>query len=115
LILTILVNLTFIKEIQLIMPKYEKTLQLLKDIFLTEQDEGTTRRIVQLLANLSLNSDLHNWIASAEILKRLHKLFFDAATSKLLKEQIQILLANTTFTEEVHEILITNEAIRIFE
>ncbi|CAD8106012.1 unnamed protein product [Paramecium primaurelia] len=115
LLLTILVNLTYIKEIQLIMPKYEKTLQLIKEIFLSEHDESTTKRIVQLLANLSLNQDLHTWIASQDILKRLHKLFFESGTSKVLKEQIQILLANTTFTEEVHEVLINNEAIRIFE
>lgn len=64
LLLTILVNLTYIKEIQLIMPKYEKTMQLIKEIFLTDNDEQTTKRIIQLLANLSLNQDLHHLIAS---------------------------------------------------
>jgi len=38
------------------------------------------------LANLSLNQDLHAWIASQDILKRLHKLFFESSTPKLLKE-----------------------------
>ncbi|KAM3134586.1 hypothetical protein pb186bvf_013228 [Paramecium bursaria] len=115
LLLTILVNMTYIQEIQLIIHKYDKLLALIKEIFLTEHDEATTKKIIQLFANLSLNQELHSWIASQEILKRLEKLFVETATSKTVKEQIQILLANTTFTEDVHETLIQNGAIKIFE
>jgi hypothetical protein len=80
--MTIIVNLTFIKEIQLIMPKYLKTFQFVLDVFLTDVSEGNTRSIVQFLCNLSLNSDLHVWIAEEETLVRLRDLFFNPMTSE---------------------------------
>ena len=54
LLLVILINLTYIKEIQLIVPKYPKTLKLILELF-TSNDEPILRRGIQLLANLSIN------------------------------------------------------------
>ena len=55
------------------------------------------------MANLSLNSDFNPWISEENTLKKLNMLFFHSKTSTLAKELIQILIANLTFTEDVHE------------
>ena len=58
---------------------------------------------------------MHTFIVQEEILKKIHEVFWSTSTSKQIKELIQILLANTTFTYSVHSILIENQGIQIFE
>ncbi|EGR29575.1 hypothetical protein IMG5_153470 [Ichthyophthirius multifiliis] len=114
-LLCFLANLCNIKEIQTLLLKYNKTLYIIKEVLIEHRLDNLTYTSIRLLANLSSNTEFHYFIAQEEILKSLNMIFFHTKTKVFIKEKIQSLLSNVTFTKQTHEILIKNECIRIFE
>ena len=67
------------------------------------------------LGNISYNSDFHSFIACDEILLVLYKKFFNEETTNRIKDTIQKILSNISFSKSVHENMIKQNCIEIFQ
>ncbi|EAR95231.2 hypothetical protein TTHERM_00378950 (macronuclear) [Tetrahymena thermophila SB210] len=114
-LLCFLANLCNIKEVQNLLLKHNKVMQLIKEILIEHRFDSLTWTSIRLLGNISANPDYHFFIAQEDILKCLYNVFIYQKTSLHMKEKIQGLLANVTFTKKVHEIMIKNDCMKIFE
>lgn len=55
------------------------------------------------------------WVVLTTFVRCLNNVFMYTKTSINMKEKIQNLLANVTFTKKMHEVMIKNDCIKIFE